>query len=142
VCLEYDFRRIIDTEVVDWLPSEVEYADEQPQLNVLDFKDTEADGVKEFIRQALHVKTRRWAVEEEVRVVYEVGDSDPPKVQVPASTITGLYLGPAISDHDRATCLGWNARVPVYQTDVDSNGGFSFRLLRSPDSHRVPEGLR
>jgi len=128
VCIEYNFEHIIDTGLVDWIFFDVEYSEIPAELNVLDFQTTDPARIAEFIRRSFRIKALRWAVEEEVRVVYKVGDLTPPKVSVPPRTIRALYLGPAISNEDRAVILGWDTKIPVYQAAIGSDGLFAFHV--------------
>lgn len=130
VCIEYNFEYIIVSGRADWVFFDVEYAEQPPELNILDFQDPEPTSVEEFIRRSFRVKTLRWTEEEEVRVVYQVEDMDPPKVRAPPRTITAMYLGTSISEEDRATIVGWSTGIPIYQTVISSNGQFGFRLLK------------
>lgn len=122
LCIEFNFEAIVDSQNTSWCPFEVEYEDTPPDLNILDFYPPSPELISEFVRRSFRVKTRQWQAEEEVRVVYEVGDKQPPKVPVPPKTIRALYLGPLFSDQDREAVLSWRSSVAVYRARADASG--------------------
>lgn len=121
VCLEFSFEDAIDRELTMWMPDEVEYLDVLPSVNVTEYTRKDRDVIREFVRRSFRVKTTRWAIEEEVRVVYEVGDLNPPKVQIPPGMLRALYLGSRIEASHRDQIVSW-ASADVYQAVADERG--------------------
>ncbi len=122
VCVAYDLEGVIMSGNKDWIPLAVTYVDEPPELAFFDHHPPRPEVVSELFRISLTTKTRRWAIEEEVRVIMPLGDLDPPKVEVPRDTIRGLYLGPRLSAEDRTQILSWDTEVPVFDVVVNERG--------------------
>lgn len=121
VCIEFDFEPVIDGRVIDWIPFTVEYEDERPELNILEFQRPDRNLVEEFVRRSFRVKTRDWMVEEEVRVAALI-EKGTPKLKMPDGMLGGLFLGPHISNQHREEILSWKAALDLFSTHLDDEG--------------------
>jgi hypothetical protein len=127
LCIEYNFSRSIEPGLHHWYPLEVEYTDVRPELNILDYREDTQASIEEFIQKSFLSKTRQWQPEDEVRIVYPVHGLIPPKVRIPAGTITGIYLGVSMVPADREAVVSWKGRVPVFEMYFDSEGQLAYR---------------
>jgi hypothetical protein len=130
VCIEFDFEPVIEGRAIDWVPFAVEYADHQPELNILKFQRPDKELVREFACRSFRTKTREWMVEEEVRVTTLI-ERDPPKLLAPDGMLGGLFLGPHMSKDHREKILSWQSDLPVHATRLDDDGTIvGFERLR------------
>lgn len=130
VCIEFDLESVIAERVVDWVPFVVEYADVQPEINILEFLEPDRHVIEEFVRRSFRVKTRKWMIEEEVRVAVRV-EADAPKIRVPDGVLRALFLGPHMSNEHRQAILSWPTDIEVYSTHGDADGRIlGFERLR------------
>ena len=65
VCIEFDMERAHSD--VDWVPFDVEYVDQIPAMNILDYQTP--DTAPAFNKHSFCLKRREFSEEEEVRVV-------------------------------------------------------------------------
>ena len=127
VCLGFDLSWVVVRSEVDWAPLPVIYEDSRPDLNILDYQPPATGKEHEFVRKSFASKAVRWSQEDEVRLVLEVGDRQPPKFELPHATVTSICLGPRISATDRAEILRWGrGSARVFETLQDGEG-FAFQ---------------
>lgn len=130
ICIEFNFEQVIDRGLVDWVPFVVEYEEHLPEMNLLEYRRPDPAVVKEFVRRSFGVKSRKWAVEEEVRVAILI-EKAPPKVRVPDGVLSAIVLGPAVSDTHRMEILSWKTALPVLEAKMNEAGHLSgFGWLR------------
>lgn len=120
VCIEYDLTMDSAslTEYDQWLPFKVEYVNVRPAINLVDYDFSNDVDCEQFVKHSLRSKTIRWAPEEEVRVVTNIGDAGSQKMRIPEGVIKTVYLGKNMRPEDRVTILNWSSDVTVSEREV------------------------
>jgi len=123
VCIEYNLTEVLESGDEEWVPFAVEYGANRPKMNMLDYQpapdeapsiDRDVKTIGEFVKKAFRLKTQKWALEEEVRVVMPVRKMNTQKVPIPRNTITSIYLGVNIAPQDKEAILSWGTDIRVF----------------------------